>query len=154
MYHWKDAWKSASIEDGALCVMLTGTIAMLQWCAGNWGSLIQVSNYWYIKFLFIIMIFIIIGAIALSHSYVTLVFGNGVANIFRYNVSCTGDESRLQDCRSSQQAICGHSQDVGVRCSYRGNLICLFIGFLEAFSNLILYCILLNLYKHLECVVN
>lgn len=57
---------------------------------------------------------------ALTRSYVQSTIGQGGANIFLYDLNCTGNESMLQDCPSRLQATCNHSDDVGVRCNYTG----------------------------------
>ncbi len=112
--------RSAVTDDGVLCVPLSGNIVMLLWCAGNSDSLGKVWKQCDNLLLLIFMTHVILGASALTQNYVFTVFGSGLADIFLYEVTCTGDESRLQDCRSSQTATCGHTSDVGVRCRYRG----------------------------------
>ena len=46
-------------------------------------------------------------------------FGPGRGRIFLDDVTCTGDESRLTECRNSGIGVhdCGHSEDAGVVCA-------------------------------------
>ena len=37
-HHWKDEWRSASMEHGARYVTLHGVFQMLLWCVDNWGT--------------------------------------------------------------------------------------------------------------------
>ena len=61
------------------------------------------------------------GAIARSHAY----FGQGIGSILLDQVACTGNETRLVNCRSNPLGIhdCSHSEDAGVTC--QGNHACL-----------------------------
>ena len=60
----------------------------------------------------------IIDAVAFSYSH----FGNGAGSIHIANVTCSGNESELQDCTSSNSVSnCNHNEDAGVRC--QGNFI-------------------------------
>ena len=51
-------------------------------------------------------------------------FGPGRGRIFLNDVNCTGDESRLTECRSIGIGVhnCGHVQDAGVVCA--GKFFC------------------------------
>ena len=52
-------------------------------------------------------------AIALNYAH----FGAGTGSIHITNVGCTGTESELQDCSSSNSVSnCNHDEDAGVRC--------------------------------------
>ena len=60
---------------------------------------------------------------SLSYSDATAIyrydhFGRGYGGIFLDNLHCTGDESRLIDCRHNGIGVhnCDHTDDAGVRC--------------------------------------
>ena len=40
---WKDVWRFAIVDDGALSVMICGVMLMLMWLADSWDIVIQVS---------------------------------------------------------------------------------------------------------------
>ena len=61
-----------------------------------------------------------IDAIPFSYAH----FGAGTGSILITNVECSGSESELQDCTSSDAvSFCYHSEDAGVRCQGRYRLI-------------------------------
>ena len=50
-------------------------------------------------------------------SFFSAHFGTGTGSIFITNVACSGSESELQDCTSSNSVSnCNHNEDAGVRC--------------------------------------
>ena len=59
--------------------------------------------------------FISTGAIARSRAY----FGQGTGSILLDEVACTGNETRLVDCRSNPLGDhdCAHDEGAGVTCS-------------------------------------
>ena len=53
-----------------------------------------------------------VGAIARSNAY----FGQGVGQIQIDDVTCSGSETRFQDCTLLRTHNCVHSEDAGVEC--------------------------------------
>ena len=43
-------------------------------------------------------------------------FGEGLGDILLDEVTCIGNESRLQDCGSQSSHDCSHLEDAGLRC--------------------------------------
>ena len=66
--------------------------------------------------------FVSTGAIARSRTY----FGQGTGAILLDEVACTGNETRLVDCRSNPLGVhnCGHHEDAGVTCQGMHACLC------------------------------
>ena len=63
---------------------------------------------------FIIYMIMCKGAVARTRAY----FGQGTAPILLDDVSCSGTESRLVNCRyDSITSDCNHSEDAGATCT-------------------------------------
>ena len=122
--------------DGEQSVILTGTVEMQQWCAGNWDipPLVSVlSNnvhtltvgYLWTKH----VSFYMQGSVAYSNAR----FGSQSGPIWLDSLSCTGNENNLLNCSHSGIGItsfnCGHDDDVGVQCP--GKDICVYITVLD-----------------------
>ena len=107
-------WRSAIMQSGVQCVMISGVNLMLKWFADNWGSPLMVkynsSCYKLLDFIFIRQL----GAVALSRA----AFGQGSGPILLDNVQCTGRETTLLSCQNNGIGVhnCAHSEDAGVRC--------------------------------------
>lgn len=87
---------------------------------------------WSLKFLvdsitffahYLIIIFIIIGAVALPRAH----YGEGNGSIYLDELSCTGHEKFWWECQSYTAAHnCRHIEDVSVRCQAKSNALIYF----------------------------
>ena len=60
-----------------------------------------------------------LGAIARSNAF----YGQGTGPILRDNVACTGQETRLRDCRFNAPFYDRHFEDAGVQCLIMGRKV-------------------------------
>ena len=116
----KVEWRCATTTCGALCVMMVGTLQMLQWCVDSWGTVENVSCYIYMT------VYptshqsdLLTIAVALSGAF----FGRGTGPILLNNVECTGAESNLLNCSHDglNQHNCIHSEDASVTCQRKSS---------------------------------
>ena len=99
---------------GVLCVMTSGEVLMLLWCADSWATALKVINDYFVKTSFTDIYFITTDSLVFTNAH----FGAGIGSIHLDNVECSGTESHLIDCSHSSQVNCyyGHLEDAGVRC--------------------------------------
>lgn len=102
---------------GALCVMIAGTLQMLEWCADNWDMKEAVS---YASKIFAKTYLPIKTAAAHSEAF----FGEGRGPIVLDEVQCSGMEPNISSCvhRGLFEHDCGHNEDASVVCSLTGML--------------------------------
>lgn len=106
---------------GTICRNLFGTNDALVIC-GQLGfsnkrkefKAIKTKNKIYCMYVFKFFV----GAVPLRTARQTSAFGLTTGPIFLDRLSCTGTESRLQDCPGFLPSVhdCDHSEDVGVQC--------------------------------------
>ena len=128
------------MENGALCVTITGTLLMLRWSVTSWDFQGQVGdrcpvtnkcskyNYKagcpmciYVLSYDAYELYIVYGLILYAIGAVTFRlahFGEGSGNIWIDESACTGEEQALLDCPANPigESNCDHSEDAGVRC--------------------------------------
>ena len=122
----KAEWRSALTMSGVLCVMTSGEVLMLLWCADSWATALKVINDYFVKTSFTDIYFITTDSLVFTNAH----FGAGIGSIHLDNVECSGTESHLIDCSHSSQVNCyyGHLEDAGVRCQGIYNtLLCYFV---------------------------
>ena len=101
----------ARVTDGAQCVITDGRDQMLKWFVDNWDYLQQVHMSMGHKMHSNIN-FLCTG----TYPTYSASFGEGRGAIVLSNLGCLGNETRLVDCLSGNDASCGHNEDAGVRC--------------------------------------
>ena len=104
---------------GAQCVMTSGELMMLKWCADNLDMLhmVMVPHQQHMISQFIIKP--LSGSVALTAAY----FGQGNGSIHIDNVQCSGTESALIQCTHTTLHDCSHIEDAGVRCGTPGKTL-------------------------------
>uniref|UniRef100_A0A672HCY3 SRCR domain-containing protein n=1 Tax=Salarias fasciatus TaxID=181472 RepID=A0A672HCY3_SALFA len=124
-------WRSSTLDSGGRCVMIPGTCSMLRWLrlgnsgnrcsgrveifhAGQWGTVCDDS--WDLDNANVVCRQLGCGAAQSALS--SAAFGAGTGPIWLDDVSCSGHELSIADCRHSGFGVhnCGHYEDASVVC--------------------------------------